>query len=123
MPSDWLASRLVVVLRLRSADVPPATRLKVPDVFDGFDGEIFDPTEDDLTPKTGVTIDITDPDNPRPGWPEVVLGPLEIALIEAWPAIIDDDDYDRRPVFLGPRLWTGLRNYYQAGIVPAPGSM
>jgi|SRR5215216_1414223 len=115
MTNDWVAVQ-TVVLRCPVDYVKENKLASVPTVIDAFMQLIFHPTKDSISPRYGITIDLSlYPNTLSPGLDEVVLPALSVDMLEILP-INADDAYraSKNQVLSESEVLSGLlESYYE----------
>jgi hypothetical protein len=106
---DWMMQESVM-LRCR-VDGCPA--LRVPNIVDGFEGPVFEATNEPPPASTGTAIDLSQATY-GPGEPELVVPALPVTCIDVQPVLISRKVKSRgTPARDDVITWRRLENYYR----------
>lgn len=110
MPNSWVIPTSLL-LRIKRDDTFAKFLARVPTPIDAFESSVFLAA---TVPgaRYGIAIDLSDPTDIRPGFPETVARDIPVELIETLPVPINPDERDRFPIEIMPIL-PALLSYYQ----------
>lgn len=114
-PNDWCGQYSIVV-RCRLEDV--LKHVRVPNVVDGFDSPVFQPTADEQSPPWGVAVNLEDAPKLNDGDNEYAVSCVPVEAVEFKPVRVPENDVTQSEVIYRPQacldeLWHPLHKLYQ----------
>lgn len=115
MFSEWVTDE-VFIMRALIQQIDSLEVARVPTVIDAFMQPVFQPVKEPPPPNCGITIDLSNYNNPAIGVDEFFVHPIEVKFIEIKPIELNFETRQHQPKISqdDPQVLRSLLTYYDA---------